>query len=115
MSESLRASHRERLESVQPVPAKAVLKPVETRGDLTLEQAELLAGAIVTAVLDDTKAALKEYGAPAQVWRWKQGEENPNLARLLQKVEARKAMARAILRSVPRVRERVVFEIEEAS
>ena len=110
---ALAESHRQQVETVHPAMVKANLHSVETR-DLTLEEARLLAGQIVADVLHDTDTYLKEYGDKSQVGRWKRGEENPNLAKLIQRAEARKAMAKALLRTVPRTRERTVFEIEEA-
>lgn len=100
------------VENVRPSMAKADLYQVEN-GDLTLEQARELSGELVTAVLHDTDSALKAYGDKAQVSRWKKGTENPNLARLLQKADARRAMAKALLRSVGGVRVLVTFEFEE--
>jgi hypothetical protein len=73
------------------------IQKVDTR-DLSLEKARGLAADIVSAVITESGAPLKAYGDPSQVKRWTQGE-NPNLARLLQKTEGRKAMAKALLKS----------------
>jgi hypothetical protein len=112
-----------------PMPLKSVdggqrsserpLNPVETRDfsrDLTLDEARALVGKVVADVIGDTRAALKEFGDKGAVSRWKDGKENPNLARLIASVDARKAMAKALLRSCGEcVRERTVFEIEETA
>lgn len=84
-------------------------------GDLTLDHAKVLAGQIVSTVLHDTDSPLKEFGDKSQVGRWTRGEENPILARLIQRRDARKAMAKALLRSCDGVRERTVFEFEESA
>jgi hypothetical protein len=65
---------------------------------LSLEQARGLAADIVAAVIAESGESLKAFGDPSQVKRWTQGE-NPNLARLIQKTDGRKAMAKALLKS----------------
>lgn len=105
-------SPRQRVENVKPRQAKADLHSVEKR-DLTLDEAKALAGEIVADVLHDTDSQLKEFGDKSQVARWKRGEENPNLAKLIQRVDARKAMVKALLKTVPRARARWVVEIKE--
>lgn len=107
------ARHRLLVESPRPTQAKADLHSVENR-DLTLAEAQALAGHIVADVLHETDSELKEFGDKSQVGRWKRGTENPNLAKLIQRADARRAMAKALLRTVPRVRGYTVFEIEEA-
>lgn len=95
------------------------LNAVESREivrDLTLDEAKTLAGELVRAVIKGTDAALKQYGDKGQVSRWCAGSENPNLARLIQSMDARKVMAKALLRTCGDcVRERTVFEIEESA
>lgn len=112
--------------NLPPMPLKrvesgseAVLNPVESHEsarELTLDAAKALVGRVVSDVIRETDAALKEFGDKGAVSRWCQGKENPNLARLIQSTEARKAMAKSLLRSCGEcVKERTVFEIEESA
>lgn len=87
------------------------LNPVEN-GDLPIEAAKELTGAIVSAVLHDTRSQLKEFGDKGAVGRWTTGKENPNFARLIQSADARKAMAKALLRTVPGVEIEETFRIK---
>jgi hypothetical protein len=104
--------------NLPPMPLPSVerrsegpLHKVET-GDLPLEAAKQLAGAIVADVLHDTRAVAKEYGDRSAVGRWTRGEENPNLARLIQTAAARKAMAKALLKSLPDVEHTETFKFK---
>jgi hypothetical protein len=67
--------------------------------DLSMEIAQQLAGELVTCVLHTTKTPPKEWGDKGQVSRWASGQSNPNLARLIQKSDGRKAMAKRLLES----------------
>ncbi len=104
-----------RVEHRDPVDLNAV-ENVEISRDLSLDQAKALSGQIVSEVLKATDAPAKAYGDKGAVSRWRAGAENPNLAKLIQTAEARKAMAKVLLRSCGEcVRERTVFEIEESA
>lgn len=100
-------------------PDRPNLNPVENVDfprDLTLDEAKALSGHVVREVMKALDAPAKAFGDKGAVSRWCAGTENPNLAKLIQSVEGRKAMAKSLLRSCGDcVRERVVFEIEEAS
>lgn len=68
-------------------------------GELPLELAQKLAGELVTAVLNETQLPMKALGDKGAVGRWTTGKENPNLARLIQRTDARKVMAKRLLDS----------------
>lgn len=96
---------RKRIANPEPVDLNAV--------EMSLEQARILAGQIVTAAMGGTP--LKTIADKGQVSRWCAGAENPNLAKLIASAERRKAMAKALLRSCRGVRVREVIEIEEGA
>jgi hypothetical protein len=65
--------------------------------DLSIEAAKALVGRVVANTLRLTGTLLKELGDKSQVGRWKRGEENPNLARLIQREDVRRAFALELL------------------
>lgn len=68
-------------------------------GELSMELAQKLAGELVCAVLHETQMPMKALGDKGLVSRWASGEQNPNLAKLIQRQDARKSMAKALLKS----------------
>ena len=83
-------------------PAKQDDGPLQNV-DLTLDQARALVGQVFTETLTLTGTALKDYGDPSQVGKWKTGD-NPNLLRIAQRTAVRRRFALQLLATCPGVK-----------